>query len=343
MGGRLALNARRAESIAQGAESEKNCSMDALSDVLRVVRLTGGVFLDAEFTAPWCVTAKVAPEDCRPFLEAPEHVIAYHCVVAGRLLLQTETDEPMEVRAGEIVLLPRNDSHRLGSSLEIPPVSADQLVQPPQDGGLARIVHGGGGELTRVVCGFLGSDVPFNPLVVSLPKVLKLDVRKAHVGAWIESSFQFAANEIGAGRAGSVTVIAKLSELLFVEAIRQYVTELPAEQRGWFAGLRDPIVGRALGLLHSRYNEPWTAENLARDVGLSRSAFADRFTALIGQPPMQYLALWRMQVAAQRLRDGHRSVSQIAFDVGYESEAAFNRAFKRQFAMPPAAWRRQAR
>lgn len=138
-------------------------------------------------------------------------------------------------------------------------------------------------------------------------------------------------------------MIAKLSELLFVEAIRQYVAELPAEQRGWFARLRDPIVGRALGLLHSRYKEPWTAENLARDVGLSRSAFADRFTALIGQPPMQYLALWRMQVAAQRLRDGHRSVSQIAFDVGYESETAFNRAFKRQFAMPPATWRRQAR
>lgn len=317
--------------------------MDALSDVLRVVRLTGGVFLDAQFSAPWCVTARVAPEDCRPFVETPQHVIAYHCIISGSLLLQAGSDAPIEVRAGEIVLLPRNDAHRIGSTLEIPPVSADELVGPSRDGGLARIVHGGGGETTRIVCGFLGSDTPFNPLVATLPKVLKLDVRKTQSGAWIESSFQLAATEIGAGQAGSVTVVSKLSELLFVEAVRRYVTELPIEQRGWLAGLRDPFVGRALGLLHSRLNERWTAESLAREVGLSRSAFAERFTALIEQPPMQYLALWRMQVGAQRLREGRGSVSQIAFDVGYESEAAFNRAFKRQFGMPPATWRRQAR
>jgi AraC-like DNA-binding protein len=179
--------------------------------------------------------------------------------------------------------------------------------------------------------------------VATLPKVLKLALRRSYSGTWIESSFQLAANEIGAGRIGSVTLVSKLSELLFIEAVRQYVEELPVEQRGWLAALRDPIVGRALGLLHSRHKEAWTAEGLARDVGLSRSAFADRFTALIGQPPMQYLALWRMQVAATRLREGRGSVSQVAFDVGYESEAAFNRAFKRQFGMPPATWRRQGR
>jgi AraC-like DNA-binding protein len=317
--------------------------LDALSDVLRVVRLTGGVFLDAQFSAPWCVTARVAPEDCRPFLETPQHVIAYHCVVSGSLLLQTGTDAPIELSAGEVVLLPRNDSHRLGSTLEIPPVSADALVQPPRDGGLARIVHGGGGEIARIVCGFLGSDAPFNPLVATLPKVLKLALRRSYSGTWIESSFQLAADEISTGRVGSVTLVSKLSELLFIEAVRQYVEELPVEQRGWLAALRDPIVGRALGLLHSRHNEAWTAEGLARDVGLSRSAVADRFTALIGQPPMQYLALWRMQVAATRLREGRGSVSQVAFDVGYESEAAFNRAFKRQFGVPPATWRRQGR
>jgi hypothetical protein len=249
--------------------------MDALSDVLRVVRLTGGVFLDAQFSAPWCVTAKVAPEDCRPFLETPQHVIAYHCVVSGSLILQTDTDAPIELRAGEIVLLPRNDSHRLGSTLEIPPVSADELVQPPRDGGLARIVHGGGGEIARIVCGFLGSDAPFNPLVATLPKVLKLDLRRSQSGTWIESSFQLAANEISAGRVGSVTLVSKLSELLFIEAVRQYVAELPVEKRGWLAGLRDPIVGRALGLLHSRHNEAWTAEDLAphsRIVSLRSSA-----------------------------------------------------------------------
>ncbi|MGQ0833395.1 MAG: AraC family transcriptional regulator [Gammaproteobacteria bacterium] len=317
--------------------------MDALSDVLRIVRLTGGVFLDAEFTAPWCVTAKVAPEDCRPFLETPRHVIAYHCIVAGRLCLQTEEDEPIEVREGEIVLLARNDVHRIGSTPGMAPVSADDLVQAPKDGGLARIVHGGGGERTHIVCGFLGTDTPFNPLLATLPKVLKIDFRQAPSGSWVESSFMLAANEIAAGRAGAVTLVSKLSELLFVEAVRQYVAALPAEQRGWLAGLRDPIVARALSLLHSRPNGPWTAEDLAREVGLSRSAFADRFTTLIGEPPMQYLAAWRMQLAAQRLREGRASVSQVAHEVGYESEAAFNRAFKREFGTPPATWRRKAR
>jgi AraC-like DNA-binding protein len=194
-----------------------------------------------------------------------------------------------------------------------------------------------------VVCGFLGSDTPFDPLVATLPKVLKFDLRATQSGAWIESSFQLAASEISAGRAGSVTVVSKLSELLFVEAVRRYVAELPAEQRGWLAGLRDPIVGRALQLLHTRHHEPWTAETLAREAGLSRSAFAERFTGLIGHPPMQYLTQWRMHVAACRLREGHGSVAQIAYDVGYESEAAFNRAFKRQFGAPPATWRRQGR
>lgn len=317
--------------------------MDALSDVLRVVRLTGGVFLDAQFSAPWCVASRIEPEDCRPFLAAPRHVIAYHCIVSGSLLLQTDMDPPVALKAGEIVLLPRNDPHRIGSCIEASPVSAHELVQPSRDAGLARIVHGGGGEPTRIVCGFLGSDAPFNPLMATLPKVLKLDIRETPSGAWIESSFQLAASEIAAGRAGSVTLVSKLSELLFVEAVRRYLMELPAEQRGWLAGLRDPIVGRALQLLHSRANEPWTAESLAREVGLSRSAFAERFTTLIEQPPMQYLAQWRMQVAAQRLRDSQGSVAQIAFDVGYESQAAFNRAFKREFGMPPAAWRRQAR
>lgn len=316
--------------------------MDPLSDVLRVVRLTGGVFLDAEFTAPWCVTVQVGPEDCRPFLSAPQHLIAYHCVVEGCLLLQTNGTTPAEVRAGEIVLLPRNDAHRIGSSLDAKAIKADDLIQPPQNGGLARIVHGGGGERTRIVCGFLGCETPFNPLVATLPRVMKLNMRAAASGQWIESSFQFAASEVSADRMGSATVLSKLSELLFVEAVRRYVAELPTEQRGWLAGLRDPIVGRALALLHARHGEPWTAEQLAQEVGLSRSAFAERFTSLIGQPSMQYLALWRMQLAAHHLRENTAPIAKIAFEVGYESEAAFNRAFKRQFGVPPATWRKGA-
>ncbi len=172
--------------------------------------------------------------------------------------------------------------------------------------------------------------------------MLKLDVRATASGAWIESSFRFAASEIAAGRLGSTTVIAKLSELLFVEAVSQFVASLPAERRGWLAGLRDPQIGRALAVLHARPTEAWTAEALALEVGMSRSVFAERFASLVGQPPMQYLTLWRMHVAAQQLREGRGSVAQIGFAVGYESEAAFSRAFKRQFGTSPGTWRKQS-
>jgi AraC-like DNA-binding protein len=172
--------------------------------------------------------------------------------------------------------------------------------------------------------------------------VLKLDLRATASGAWIESSFRFAVSEIAAGRIGSATVITKLSELLFVEAVSQFVASLPAERRGWLAGLRDPQIGRALALLHARATDEWTAETLALEVGMSRSVFAERFTSLVGHPPMHYLALWRMHLAAQQLREGHGSVAQIAFEVGYGSEAAFSRAFKRQFGTSPGIWRRQS-
>jgi AraC-like DNA-binding protein len=315
--------------------------VDALSDVLRVTRLSGGVFLEADFTAPWCISGKVSSDDCKPFLAAPRHVIASHFVAAGCMQLRPEGGDAINVRAGEIVLLPRNDAHSFGSELNLEPVPAREIIQPPQQGGLARIVYGGGGVATQLLCGYLGCDTPFSPLLSALPSVLKLNVRSTASGTWIESSFRFAAREIAAGRLGSTTVIAKLSELLFVEAVSQFVASLPAERRGWLAGLRDPQIGRALAALHARPTEEWTAESLALEVGMSRSVFAERFSSLVGQPPMQYLALWRLHMAAQRLREGRGSVAQIGFSIGYESEAAFSRAFKRQFGTSPGTWRRQ--
>lgn len=313
--------------------------MDAFSDVLRVIRLAGGVFLEAEFTAPWCISGKISADHCKPFLVTPRHIIASHFVSQGRLQLRVEGGEAIEVRAGELVLLSHNDDHSFGSDLDTAAIPAHKFVQSQEAGGIARIKHGGGGEATQVLCGFLGSETSFNPLLSSLPPVLKLDVRATASGAWIESSFRFAVSEIAAGRMGSATVIAKLSELLFVEAVSQYVANLPAERRGWLAGLRDPQIGRALGLLHARPTQAWTAEGLALEVGMSRSAFAERFTSLIGQPPIQYLTLWRMHMAAQRLREGRGNVAQVALAVGYESEAAFSRAFKRQFGTSPGNWR----
>jgi AraC-like DNA-binding protein len=313
--------------------------MDVFSDVLRVIRLSGGVFLEADFTAPWCISGKVSSDDCKPFLQAPRHVIASHFVAQGHMRLQPEGGDAIDVGVGEIVLLPHNSAHMFGSELNSAPVPAREIIQPPRDGGLARIVHGGGGAATQLLCGYLGCDTPFSPLLSALPVALKVNVRSTPSGAWIESSFRFAASEIAAGRVGSTTVIAKLSELLFVEAVRQYVAGLPVERRGWLAGLRDAHIGRALTVLHARPAEAWTAESLALEVGMSRSVFAERFSSLVGQPPMQYLAMWRLHTAAQRLREGRGSIAQVGAAIGYESESAFSRAFKRQFGVSPGGWR----
>jgi AraC-like DNA-binding protein len=315
---------------------------DSLSEVLRAVRLTGGVFLDARFTAPWCVTSRIDPEDCQPFLAEPLQVIAYHYVVEGRMLVAIDGQSALEVRAGETVLLPRNDQHLLGSSMDLRPVHTHHLIQASDSGGLTRIVHGGGGEPTHIVCGFLGSDQDRNPLIATLPPILKVDMGRARSGEWIESSLRFAVRGLQEGEIGTSPVMSKLSELMFVEAVRCYAATLPVEQKGWLAGIRDPFVGRALALAHGKLNHPWTAETLAREVALSRSAFADRFTALVGMPPKRYLTFWRMQIAKDKLRGGHQAIARIAHEVGYEAEAAFIRAFKREFGIPPATWRRQA-
>ena len=314
--------------------------MDALSDVLRVLKLTGGVFLDARFTAPWCVRSRAEPEDWRRFIANPAQVISYHYLVSGRIEVKVEGEAPVTVNGGELVLLPRNDEHLLGSALDLPVLGSEHLMPVRDANGFVQIRYGGGGEPAHIVCGFIGLESARHPLIEALPAILKLSVTGNSAGEFISSSFRYAAQEVAAGRMGSATVLSKLSELLFVEALRGYVETLPRERTGWLAGLRDPVVSRALSAIHSRIAHPWTAEELAQEAFLSRSAFAERFTALLGMPPMRYLTLWRMQVAARRLRETHVSPAQMAAEVGYESEAAFARAFKREFGATPAAWRR---
>jgi len=314
--------------------------MDALSDVLRVIRLSGGIFLEAHMTAPWCFKGRLSPDDCKAFQVAPSLVIASHYVASGKMLVQVEGGEVIEARAGELVLLPHNDVHAFGSDITVTPFSQPDEVKAKAAGKFTRIELGGGGEPTTLLCGFLGSDHAFGPLLSSLPKVLKVDVRSTPSGAWMESSFRFAVSQIAMGRVGSTTVIAKLSELLFVEAVTHYINGLSEDKKGWLAGLKDPQVGQALSLMHAEPAKDWSAEALAAEVGMSRSGFAERFTSLVGQPPMQYLTYWRMQLAAQRLRESREAVAQVGYAVGYESEAAFSRAFKREFGKGPAEWRR---
>jgi AraC-like DNA-binding protein len=325
-----------------GSPPREEIDMDALSDVLRLVRLAGGVFLHAEFTAPWCILSQVAPQDCGPMLQGARHLVLYHYVVEGRLRARLPGGDAVEAEPGEVVMFPHNHEHLLGSDVGLPPVPSRQVVHASPEGGLWTIRHGGGGERTRIVCGFLGCDeLVGNPLAAALPPLLRFDTRRGSSAAWVRSTLEFAADEIAARRAGSETVLAKLSELLFVEALRCYVEDLGKEQTGWLAGLRDPFVARALALLHGRVATEWTVDDLGRAVGLSRSALAERFTRLIGEPPMRYLARWRLQVAAHQLRSSDAPLARIAGEVGYESEAAFNRAFKRSFGVPPATWRRK--
>jgi AraC-like DNA-binding protein len=317
--------------------------MDALSDVLRVAHLTGGVFLHAEFFAPWCIAARIPREHCGPTLGPASHLIIYHYVIEGELRIRVDRadDEDLVIKDGEIVILPRNDPHLMGSDLSLPPVLGRDVVQPPKEDGLYSIHHGGNGERTKMICGFLGcASAEGHPVLSTLPPLLKLSVEQGSAAEWIRSTFQYAADEVAAGRPGSETVLAKLSELLFVETVRRHAETLPEGQTGWLAGLREPHVARALALLHNNIARRWTVDDLGREVGLSRSALADRFIRLIGTPPMHYLAGWRMQVAAQKLRNTSASLAQVAEVVGYDSEAAFSRAFKKEFGVAPATWRR---
>jgi AraC-like DNA-binding protein len=317
---------------------------DPYSDVLRAMHVTGGIFLDADFTAPWCVTSRVGPDDCGQFTPTPPRsVIAFHYVSEGQLLLAISGDAPVVVEQGQIVVLPRNDEHWIGSDLGISAIHADRLIQPGINGGLAHIQHGGGGEKTSVICGFLGTDRPNVPVLQILPAILTLRVEEGALGNWIESSFRLAAQEMAAGTLRSPDMLAKLAELLFVQAVQRFLRELPQESGRWCEGARDPKLAQALGLLHGRMRHRWTSEGLAEEVGMSRSAFADRFTRMLGDPPMRYLAKLRLQGAARALSESDLSIARIAFDVGYESEAAFNRAFKREFGAPPSMWRKSRR
>jgi len=315
--------------------------MDPLSDVLRSFRLTGGIFLDAHFTAPWCVVTKLTAEDCAPFLAAPSLLIAYHFVIGGRLRLTVEGEPTIEVRAGEVVLLPRNDVHTLASGSDLTSVDAHDLLQPSASGGLAQISHGGGGETTHLVCGFLSSEDLYNPLIAALPRMLKLDVEQGASRDWVDATVRFAARELTEGRFASSSVMSRLSELLFVEAVRQYSATPGDQDAGWLKGLDDPRVGRALALIHRSISSPWSAEALAKEVSMSRSAFVERFTRLMGMPPIRYLTLWRLQTAKLHLRETQKTIAELAHSIGYESEQAFSRAFKREFGLPPARWRDQ--
>ena len=312
--------------------------MDTLSEVLRSFRLTGGVFLSAHFTAPWCISVAMTPEDCAPFLKKPAQVISYHVITEGKLIVSIEGEPMIEVSAGELVLFPQNEPHTLANDVGLKSIRARDLIQKSPDGGLLRIEHGGGGAPTRLVCGFLASEEKYNP-ISTLPKLIKIDIRCGTSRELIEASVRFAAGELANGQLASSSVLVRLSELLLTEAIRQYSSTIGEEEVGWLKGLKDPYVGRALALMHHKLNEPWSVDALASEVALSRSAFVERFTSIVGMSPIRYLTVWRLQTAKINLRETTKTIAQLAHSVGYDSEEAFSRAFKREFGISPARLR----
>jgi len=313
---------------------------DVLSDVLGAIRLTGAIYFDFELSSPWVREAPPAREIAARVMPGAQRVIEYHLIARGSCWGHAVGHEPILLRDGDVIMFPRGDGHVLSSApgmREVPdPAAFDRPAALP----VFYEFGGGGPDRARVVCCFLGcDDRPYNPLVDALPPVIHLAARDPqHTTAAIASLVAMAASEARAARPGSGNVLARLSELIFVETIRQHLAALPDGEKGWLAGLRDPVVGCALAAIHGCPRDQWTVERLARAAGVSRSVLADRFAQMAGHPPMQYLALWRMQLAARMLADGRR-VAAVADAVGYESEAAFSRAFKKIVGDAPAAWR----
>ena len=318
--------------------------MDALSDVLRSVRLEGACYITAEFTAPWCIRGELGLESVRARLADAEHVAFFHFLTEGRCKVRlAEGGETLEAAAGDLILFPQEGRHQMGTDLQLAPMERDADISPDPGSGAQcfHLRHGGGGEVTRFVCGYLAlGRAVFRPVFQSLPRIVCIPIGDGPAAAMLRELFQAGVRESAAARPGGSSVLAKVAELLFVEALRRHVERLPPGGSGWLAGVRDPQVGRALALLHDDPGRAWTVDDLAREAALSRSALAERFTALVGEPPMQYLTRWRLALAAQMLRAGRDSVGRIAEKSGYESEAAFSRAFKREFGDPPASWRR---
>jgi len=311
--------------------------MDVLSEVLRVVKLEGALFFNAEFSAPWCLSNSGIKGLAPLLAPTPGHLIIYHFLTEGRAYTQLPEGKREELTAGDIVVYPHGDPHLLGNG-NAKPVDSIKTFSP----GLNLVRFGGGGEVTKFVCGYLACDPRLSEVfLVGLPPVLKVHLVKDASDQWLENSIRFSVNEPNGSNAGSELVHARLAELLFIETMRRYINRLPHDEIGWLAGARDTTIGQALALLHKDPAHPWTISSLARRVGLSRTRLAERFRHFLAESPMAYLARWRLKLAAEILQSTDDSVAEVAVAVGYESEAGFNRAFKREFSCPPAQFRRK--
>ncbi len=314
--------------------------MDALSETLRVVQLVGAIFIQGKFTAPWCYQSPSADTAAKVLEPNAERIVIFHLITEGECFVELEGDRPLKLVAGDAVLFPQGDAHLMTSQPGLLPARSgrlgDVLKRRPRT-----LMYGGGGATTRLVCGYLACDARLaQMLLAGLPPVVRVNVRGSNAGMWLEASVRYALAEARSPRPGGAGVLSKLSEVLFIEVLRQYMNEHHEGRTGWLAGLGDRIVGSALNAMHETPARSWTLEELARAAGSSRSVLAERFQQLVGTSPMQYLTQWRMLLAANLLCRSNAPLTRIAEDVGYQTDTAFSRAFRREYGAPPAAWRR---
>lgn len=314
-----------------------------LSEALRMVRLTGAVYLRGEFTAPWGYETPSSEDLVRALRPAAEHLVILHAVIEGACEVRIANGPSVHAQEGEFVILPYGDQHSMvspGNAHSIP--IADLLPDPPWPDMLVAQAGLGGGSRTRVLCSYLDcSDIIFNPLLQALPRLVKVTPQPGAGADWLRAGLRYSA-DLSPHAIARDAIGSRLPELLLVETLRQYLAQLPSNQTGWLAGLADPVLGDALLRIHGDPSRGWTVALLAEELGVSRSVLNRRFAERLGESPMRYVALWRTQLAGHLLDTTDLPVGVIGSRVGYESEAAFSRAFKRQVGVAPLAWRNRA-
>lgn len=315
--------------------------MDVLSEVLKAVRLNGAVLFRGEFGAPWCIAARPETAIAEHLSSPGMHLISFHVVLEGCFWARLPPADALCVQAGEVLVVPHGDAYILGDTTQGSPVPAGQLFAGTPLSEMRSLQWGGDGVRVRALCGYLSCERnAFAPLFAALPRMFKVRLRETGAAPTLDPLLAYAEQEAWSPRPGAEGLRLRMAELMFVEALRRYMEALPAAESGWLAGLRDPLVGRALALLHEAPQQRWTVDALAQAAATSRSRLAERFKDVLGEPPMQYLARWRMLLAARRLRESRDSVSTVAEAVGYDSPAAFQRGFVRHMGTTPAKWRK---
>nr|WP_283814083.1 AraC family transcriptional regulator [Bradyrhizobium japonicum] len=316
---------------------------DLLSDVLGSMHLAGTVLFRAEFREPWAVTTPEACQLARLLPLRTERVIPFHIIASGECWMELNEHPAVRLSEGDVVVLPYGDSHRLRGREPVLPMQVGSLLPNPPWTDVVVIEHGGAGPNTRIICGFLQCDeLLFHPVLCHLPRLLHVSPA-CPADEWLASTVRHTAAQASSLRPGSRSLLPRLTELMFVEILRKYMQELPANEIGWFAAINDQVAGAGLRHMHAMPFHHWTVDSLARRVGVSRSVLAGRFKHFLDQPPMQYLGHWRLRLAAHALTSTATPIKSIACQTGYESEASFSRAFRRHFGVPPGDWRRRAR